>query len=242
MRCGPGAASTSFPRRTVSRTRRFPIASGSALVQELQVRGGNRSISAESESVALDDRLQQLCSRMLTTLRAEDERHATPGSAASLTTTLRNELADIVQSGLREMAAKLRGELSHWRAAAQHIQHAARGRYLRFPEHLVGLASEFARTQQQAERVAEALAALAEDRLVPIVGASGCLSLPSEDSQPPVCRLIGWVESSSPTAADLLSSQATLQAARDDAPPRRRPLNESKQHDEAPTRESPKQT
>lgn len=120
------------------------------------------------------DRLEQLCSTLLGILRPSSELREPGGSCP--VAALRDELADIVQSGIRELAGRLEEELPQWTAAFDQVHRLAQCRYLPLPANLAAFQDELEQTKQQAERVTQALHALGDDRFLP---------LPECPAQPP---------------------------------------------------------
>lgn len=101
------------------------------------------------------DRLEQLCSGLADILRDA------PGEASGL----REELAAVIETGARELAARLRGELPCWSAALEELERLSRCRYLPVPDSLSAVCAELERGEQRARHIAEKLEALAGDPL-----------------------------------------------------------------------------
>src|SRR6516165_9093659 len=132
-----------------------------------KVSQGDGVSPTESEGDASGDVLQQVCARLLAIMKPNSASFEPTCPGLCLTMRLREELADIVRGGIREMAVKLRRELAQWTATSEQLQQLERCRYLALPDQVRALAGEFTRAKQQAERVTEALMALGTDVLYP---------------------------------------------------------------------------
>src|SRR5262245_2512791 len=121
-----------------------------------KVSQGDGVSPTESAGDASGDVLQQVCARLLAIMKPNSTPSEPESPGLCLTMRLREELADLVRGGIREMAGKLRRELAQWTAISEQFQQLERCRYLALPDQVRALAGEFMRAKQQAERVTEA--------------------------------------------------------------------------------------
>jgi len=179
-------------------------------------------IAAEDNSAVANfdpggDRLERLCARLLVIAKADSESND-PGPC--LTALLRDELASIVDFGIREVTAKLRRELERWEATSEELRQLERCRYLALPEQFQTWTGEFARAKRQAESVIEALSRLGDSGARglgrPASGSAACPAIAHPAVPGPERALAGWVEPSRPT--DVASPQ--LEQSKDASPQR----------------------
>src|SRR5262249_39780295 len=142
------------------------------------------------------DRLVQLCARLLAIAKADAE---SADAGPCLSSLLRAELASFVEVGIREVTAKLRGELARWEATADQLRQLERCRYLALPERLQTWTAEFARAKQRAESVIDALSHFGDNGapgVPPANSSPPCLPIDRTAVPIPTRALVGWVESS----------------------------------------------